>query len=115
MSAMQILISHGLNRIAVRLCEEMSLSTMSDLAGLSDEQIDMISWLKPQQNNKLKALCEACRRGNPNLLEESSTQRKIADRGAENTEHISVLLGNLAGMAHEAGAAGVFSQHGRTK
>ena len=34
---------------------------------------------------------------------------------AEHTEHISVLLGNLAGMAHEAGAAGVFSQHGRTK
>lgn len=74
-ASMDILQSHGLARIAARLCTEMSLSTMSDLAKLTDEEIDAISWLKRIQTKKLKALCEACREGDPNLRESISNAR----------------------------------------
>jgi hypothetical protein len=80
MSALDVLQSHKLARIAEALCREMSLRTMAELAGLTDAEIERISWLTPQQNKKLKALCETCRRGDPALLEHVWTERRLGSR-----------------------------------
>jgi hypothetical protein len=40
--AIQILSTHGMHRIAVRLCGELNLNTMQDLARLTDARVDGI-------------------------------------------------------------------------
>ncbi len=42
MSALDVLQSHKLARIAEALCREMSLRTMAELAGLTDAEIERI-------------------------------------------------------------------------
>ena len=56
MTANEILKIHGLDRCADQLCYVLSLKTKQDLADLTDEQIDTLSFLKEHQTEKLKAL-----------------------------------------------------------
>ena len=62
MSAVTYLQEKGLRRIAERLCEQEHLEKVADLGKLTDDRIDEILWLKPQQNKKLKHVCEEVRR-----------------------------------------------------
>jgi len=68
MSAQKILEMYGLQRIALKLCGELNLNTMEDLAGLTDVRVDSIAWLTDVQRSKLKKLCERCRQGHSNLM-----------------------------------------------
>lgn len=74
-TAKEILKTHGLQRIADQLCTEKGLKTMEDIGRLTDADIDALEWLKKQQSVKLKALCEACRQGDPDKMEEISDDR----------------------------------------
>jgi hypothetical protein len=67
-TAKEILKTHGLQRIADQLCTEKGLKTMEDIGRLTDADIDALEWLKKQQSVKLKVLCEACRRGDPDEM-----------------------------------------------
>jgi hypothetical protein len=85
MSAEAILKDAGLGRIGGRLCAEGELGTTADLGKLGDAEIDGIGWLLPQQKKKLKCLCEACRRGDPGLLQKVWRERRpVGGRGMEN-------------------------------
>ncbi len=90
MSAEEILKDVGLARIAGRLCAEKSLETTADLEKLSDEDIDRLDWLTPQQNKKMKFLCEASRRGNPGLLEDVWRERRPAS--GQGIEYLLAML-----------------------
>ncbi len=72
---MDIVKSHGLALIAGVLCGDQLLETMEDLGRLSDAAIDGLNYVPPQQGRRLKCLCEACRRGDPGLLEDVWTER----------------------------------------
>jgi hypothetical protein len=76
LSAELILITHGLRRCAKQLCVELSLHTMQDLANLSDEVIDSLPFLHEHQPEKLKALCQACREGDPDHIKEVQRRRR---------------------------------------
>ena len=73
--AKEILETHGLQRIADELCRQKNLETMQDIGSLTDAVIDALAWLKQQQRVKLKALCEACRQGNPDKMKEIADDR----------------------------------------
>jgi hypothetical protein len=75
-SANAILIRVGLQSCAKQLCDECKLNTMQDLANLSDEHVDSLTFLREQQPIKLKALCEACREGNPDNIKAILRRRK---------------------------------------
>jgi hypothetical protein len=90
MSAEETLKSAGLERIAGRLCAEGELETTTDLGKLSDVEIDGIGWLLPQQKKKLKCLCEACRRGDPGLLQKVWRERRPV--GGQRMENLLAML-----------------------
>jgi hypothetical protein len=66
-----------LARCADELCEKLSLKTMQDLANLTDERIDTLTFLREHQPIKLKALCQACREGNPDYMKEVERSNSI--------------------------------------
>ena len=74
-NARYILDTYGLHICAEDLCRELSLHTMQDLANLTDEQIDALPFLREHQPEKLKALCQACREGDPAKIRE--VQRRM--------------------------------------
>ena len=90
MAALQILKSHGLAKCAHELCEKLSLKTMEDLEDLTDERIDTLTFLHEHQPTKLKALCQACREGDPGYTKEV-LRRRMTD-----TEHLRGLLSQLS-------------------
>jgi ribosomal protein S13 len=92
MQALQILKTHGLARCADELCEKLSLKTMQDLANLTDEQIDALTFLREHQPIKLKALCQACREGDPDDLQQVLTRRHL---GISYHQRIETLLAKL--------------------
>jgi hypothetical protein len=65
-SALQILKTHGLSRIAVQLCNNLNLERMEDIAKLSDKTIDALE-IPRIQKEKLKELRDACAKGDPDL------------------------------------------------
>lgn len=77
-SARCILDTYGLRRCADQLCRELSLHTMEDLANLTDEQIDALPFLREHQPAKLKALCQACREGDPAKIKEVQRRMLLA-------------------------------------
>ena len=76
-----ILEKYGLSRCADELCRNLSLHTMEDLANLTDEQIDALLFLREHQPKKLKALCQACREGDPAYITEVMQRRFEAQGG----------------------------------
>jgi hypothetical protein len=77
-SARYILDTYGLRMCADQLCRELSLHTMEDLANLTDEQIDALPFLREHQPAKLKALCQACREGDPANIKEVQRRMLLA-------------------------------------
>ena len=77
-NARYILDTYGLQRCAEELCRELSLHTMQDLANLTDEQIDALPFLREHQPAKLKALCQACREGDPAKIKEVQRRMLLA-------------------------------------
>jgi chromosome segregation ATPase len=73
--AEQILSTHGLHMCARQLCDFVNISTMEDLKNLSDDYIDTIRFLRNHQPDKLKALCQACREGDPDYMKEVMKRR----------------------------------------
>ena len=92
MTALQILRSHGLARCADELCEKLSLVTMQDLADLTDERIDTLTFLHEHQPTKLKALCQACREGDPNDIKYVVRRRRD---GISSQQRLEILLAKL--------------------
>ena len=92
--ATQILQIHGLRRIADRLCTEENLKTMQDIANLTDEKIDTLSWLKRAQSLKLKSICEACRRGDPDEMD-SILDERLAPRAPERLFEAEAVIAEL--------------------
>jgi hypothetical protein len=83
-SALEILKTHGLSRIAVQLCNNLNLERMEDIAKLSDKTIDALE-ISPVQKINLKELRDACAKGDPDLKtinrEEATKRLKQLDEG----------------------------------
>ena len=95
MQALQILKSHGLARCADELCEKLSLKTMQDLADLTDERIDTLTFLHEHQPRKLKTLCQACREGDPNYINDVLRRRHDGLSSHQRLETLLAKLGEI--------------------
>jgi hypothetical protein len=81
-TALELLKECRLEKIAVDVCRVLKLQTMEDIGNLSDKIIDDLNLTGPQ-TKKLKALRDACREGNPSLIE------KFLEKGR--VERLAVL------------------------
>ncbi len=65
---------------------------MEDLANLTDAKIDTLSFLHEHQPKKLKALCQACREGDPALIKDVLTRMRNSQA---DLHPVSLLLARL--------------------
>ena len=99
-TAKKILEYHGLKKCAEKLCKELSLKTMKDLSNLRNETIDTLTFLKDHQAEKLKVLCDACRRGNPDWMQSILGQRRQFSDDTNAIGQSSILSGLLTQLQH---------------